>query len=105
MSVYSKRLAGPQLVTALVTSSLGVVPAGKVWVVKQVVVMSNNIACRCLFTLGAPGSVVRLFDYPATLTANIETRLILTAGEQISALIGTATATAYVALYGYELDP
>lgn len=107
--LYSKRLTGPQLVVnALVLA--GTVPAGKRWVVMNVIGESFSGAAQTLsLWLGNSGALGTLLMRihtnapPASPVREPECRLTLNAGESL--YMSSSLAAGYVVnVDGYELD-
>lgn len=109
MSVpYSKRL-GVASSTGTASATIGTVPAGKVWIARDIIVTQaggGSGAARVVIS-GVGGWVL----YTAVLTQNQQAverqrHIIANAGEAI-AVAGqqvTGTSVLWVQVYGYELD-
>lgn len=105
---YSRRLGVAQS-TGTAAATIGTVPAGKVWIVRDLIVTQNGSgsgAARVVIS-GVAGWVL----YTAVLTQNQqhvekERHIVLNAAESLSvagqATVGTSVLS--VQAYGYELD-
>lgn len=109
MSVYTKRVVGPvALANSPLTQLLATVPAGKVWVLRTVIVANNSTSLATTVRLatgtagvGANRWYKRLV--PADETDIRDLRYAMIAGETIEGLHNDA-APATVSITAYEFD-
>lgn len=101
-TIYSKRLVGPTLLSAAGDTLLGTVPAGKLWVIRNLLFWTNSGSMRYVLAIGTTATTAnRVVNQTTAETDWRETRLVLTAGETLHGL-GSTTAGGYITLSGYE---
>jgi hypothetical protein len=84
--VYTRRMLAVRLLSAATADA--VVPAGKLWVVRNVVAISDTSSAQAVAAIYGPNPItVALAVTPpnTTQTYNAETRIVLQAGETLHA--------------------
>lgn len=110
-TVYSKRLSGPQLLTAAATVQF-TVPAGRVYIVRSVSIVLQTTgagaANRFVFmSNGTSSSANRLFRRNITIdtTELLDVRWVFNAGETLTAVVFSVTGNdCTLTTHGYDLD-
>jgi hypothetical protein len=99
--VYTRRMLAVRLLSAATADA--VVPAGKVWVVRNVVAIADGAASQSVAAIYAPNPItVALAVTPANqlATFNAETRIVLQAGETLHAQ--AVAGNWFITVTGYE---
>jgi len=106
VSVYTKRLYGPNQWGTTAVTSMSTVPAGKVWVVRSLIVVSRASTAGQVFVLflGGTSNDKRVWrsDLVANQTLVVNWRLQAVAGETFYGQ--WAVQQPVVTLVGYEFD-
>lgn len=102
MSVYTRRLSGPTQLTSAADALILTVPAGEIWVVRNVLFWTNSGSCRYVLAIGTTATVGnRIVNQTTAETDWRETRIGLNAGDTLHGLASTAGG-GYLTLTGYK---